>query len=79
MGSETPAAGALTLAEKIRAAIEQERFVVGGDATVVPVTVSIGLARFPEHGTSSETLVMVADEALYRSKQAGRNRVTTAD
>ena len=76
---ETPAAGALTLAEKIRTAIEQTHFVVGGDSTVVPVTASIGLARFPDHGTTVETLVMVADEALYRSKQSGRNRVTTAD
>jgi len=76
---ETPAAGALKLAEKIRSAIEEARFIVGGDSTVVPVTVSIGLARFPEHGTTPESLVMVADEALYRSKQGGRNRVTTAD
>ncbi|MBW8772281.1 MAG: diguanylate cyclase [Gemmatimonadetes bacterium] len=76
---ETPAAGALHLAEKIRAAIEEHRFVIGGDSTTVPVTASIGLARFPEHGTTPETLVMVADEALYRSKQGGRNRVTTAD
>jgi diguanylate cyclase (GGDEF)-like protein len=76
---ETPAAGALTLAEKIRTAIEQERFVVGGESTVVPVTASIGLARFPDHGTTAETLVMGAVVALYRSKQNGRYRVTTAD
>jgi diguanylate cyclase (GGDEF)-like protein len=75
---ETPAAGALHLAEKIRATTEQHKFVLGGDAAEVSVTVSMGLARFPEHGKTPETLIMVADEALYRSKQGGRNRITSA-
>jgi diguanylate cyclase (GGDEF)-like protein len=75
---ETPAAAAEVMGERIRATTEQHRFVVGGDATAVAVTVSIGVARFPEHGSTPESLVMVADEALYRSKQGGRNRVTAA-
>jgi diguanylate cyclase (GGDEF)-like protein len=75
---ETPAAGALHLAEKIRATTEQHKFILGGDAAEVNVTVSMGLARFPEHGKTPETLIMVADEALYRSKQGGRNRITSA-
>lgn len=75
---ETPAAGAVHLAEKIRAAIEAQRFVLGAQAAEVAVTVSIGLARFPEHGRTPEALVMLADEALYRSKQGGRNRITSA-
>ncbi|HWA40692.1 MAG TPA: diguanylate cyclase, partial [Gemmatimonadales bacterium] len=76
---ETPAAGALHLAEKIRTAVEGHAFTIDEQGTTVPVTVSIGLARFPEHGRSSEAIIAAADQALYRSKQGGRNRVTTAD
>ena len=43
------------------------------------VTVSIGMARFPDHGKSAEALIAAADGALYRSKQSGRNRITSAD
>ena len=42
------------------------------------VTVSIGIAAFPEHGTSAEQLLHVADQCLYRSKAAGRDTVTVA-
>jgi diguanylate cyclase (GGDEF)-like protein len=44
----------------------------------VRVTVSIGLALFPGNGRTPETLIAAADQALYRSKQAGRNQVTAA-
>ena len=39
------------------------------------VTVSMGIATFPSHGTSAEVLVEHADEALYRAKSGGKNRV----
>ena len=39
------------------------------------ITVSIGIATFPLHGTSPEVLVEHADEALYRAKAGGRDRV----
>ena len=42
------------------------------------VTISAGIAVFPQHGPDSETLINVADKALYKSKESGRNRVTTA-
>ena len=42
------------------------------------VTLSIGIASFPEHGQSMEELLRVADRALYQSKADGRDRVTTA-
>ena len=41
-----------------------------------PITISIGLAAFPEDGKSPEDLLRSADEALYESKRTGRNRVT---
>jgi diguanylate cyclase (GGDEF)-like protein len=38
--------------------------------------VSIGLAAYPDDGRSPDEIVWAADEALYESKRAGRNRVT---
>ena len=42
------------------------------------VTVSIGIAAFPEHGGDPDTLLKAADTALYSAKEAGRDRVTLA-
>ncbi len=39
---------------------------------------SFGIAVYPKHGSTSETLLKAADEALYRAKQAGRDRVIAA-
>jgi hypothetical protein len=44
----------------------------------VRLTVSIGVACFPEHATSPEELLRAADEALYEAKLQGRDRVVTA-
>jgi diguanylate cyclase (GGDEF)-like protein len=43
------------------------------------MTVSVGVASFPEHGTTMETLLAAADEALFRAKRAGRNCVQVAE
>ncbi len=40
-----------------------------------PVTLSLGVALFPEDGSDMESLVHAADAALYEAKKAGRNRV----
>jgi diguanylate cyclase (GGDEF)-like protein len=42
------------------------------------ITVSIGLAIFPEHGAESAQLLQSADQALYVAKASGRNRVIIA-
>jgi len=41
-----------------------------------PITFSVGLAAFPEHGTTAEELFRVADKCLYDSKTQGRDRIT---
>jgi diguanylate cyclase (GGDEF)-like protein len=76
---ETAAAGAALVAERIRATTEQDRFTPEGGDTELGVTVSIGYAVFPEHARTPESLIEAADQALYRSKQGGRNRVTAAE
>lgn len=40
-----------------------------------PVTLSMGIATYPNHGKDEEILLKVADAALYRAKQEGRNRI----
>ena len=46
--------------------------------TLPPATVSIGVATYPEHGDTPEALLRMADQALYRAKQLGRNVVASA-
>ena len=43
------------------------------------VTVSVGIAALPNHGTSSKVLLEAADAALYRAKREGRDRVVLAE
>lgn len=62
---------AQAFAEELRGKIEQ------GEWVHIPVTVSIGVAIF-EPGDNADSLFARADEALYASKNAGRNRVTVA-
>lgn len=64
---------ALAFAERLRKAVEGNRFELGGE--VRQITVSIGLAMLgPEHG-KSKALLEAADAQLYRAKNSGRNRV----
>lgn len=46
--------------------------------TLGMVTLSVGVATFPEHGSTAEELLKVADQCLYKSKSAGRDMVTVA-
>ncbi|MCA9520798.1 MAG: bifunctional diguanylate cyclase/phosphodiesterase [Myxococcales bacterium] len=73
--AETTPEGVLLAAERFRHAIEALAI-----AEIVPdcgrsQTISLGVARFPEHGENLDRLVACADDALYRAKALGRNRV----
>ena len=71
---DTDIAAALEIAERVRATIAE----VTLPGTDVPVTVSVGVAGFPDHASTLERLERLADAALYVAKRQGRNRVELA-
>lgn len=62
------------LAERIRVALEADT--AGSEPAL---TVSIGVAAYPDSGESPSSIMLAADRALYAAKQAGRNLVVAAD
>ena len=56
----------------------EHTFRAGDAEATVHVTFSIGLATYPDDASKAQDLVRKADEALYRAKQTGRNRITLA-
>lgn len=74
---ETTAAGAEKLGVRIRQRIEAA--VLATRENPVSSTVSVGLASYPEHASDLESVMERADQALYASKTAGKNRVTVAE
>lgn len=65
--------GAARIAEVIRADIERRH--VKTDKGAIQVTVSIGVATFPDHASNVEELISTADIGLYFAKEAGRNQI----
>jgi len=70
---ETPPKGAADVAERIRNAIGARPIAFDGQR--ITVTVSIGIACYPEDGRTLDALAARADRALYQAKQEGRNKV----
>ncbi len=67
-------AGAREIADRVRGAVASLTDTVGP-----PVTVSVGVATYPEHGATKDDLVAAADRALYLAKPATRTRGTADD
>ncbi len=63
-------------AVRVRQVVGGQPFLVGGEP--VRITCSVGLATVPDHAVDRSSLVAAADEALYRAKRAGKNRVERA-
>jgi diguanylate cyclase (GGDEF)-like protein len=72
---ETDASGAFIVAEKIREAISLRRFHDEEGERRIHITVSVGLASYPVHAHDKESLLRAADDAVYRAKETGKNRV----
>ena len=75
---DTDAALALLVGERVRQKIGGEPFQVADAGSPIPVTVSIGISSLVNDDDKPEALLKRADEALYRAKRSGRNRVATA-
>ena len=69
---ETEAQGATETAQRIQARLARDELVGG------KLTLSVGVAQFPEDGESPDELLAGADAALYQAKREGRNRVLRA-
>ena len=71
-------AAALVIAERVRSAVEGVGVYPPRGGKTVGVTLSIGLASYPEDGKDHHEILERADHALYLAKRAGKNRVCLA-
>ena len=74
---QTGTRGAAVIAERIREAISQASF-LGDMGLEVRLTASLGVASFPEQGSTRDELIHQADAAMYRVKESGKNGVLSA-
>ena len=70
--------GARQTAERIRKRVENFKFEGGENQPMGKVTISIGVACYPEDATTADEMINQADQALYRAKRGGRNNVQLA-
>jgi diguanylate cyclase (GGDEF)-like protein len=73
---ETERLGAYAVASRVRERVETSFLEEPTGGRVVPMTISGGVATYPEDGLEPDALVARADEALYIAKRAGKNRIT---
>lgn len=69
---QTDLEGAMVVAERMRQSIEEHDFPLAAAGTI---TVSLGVATFPDDASDAHSLIMMSDRALYQAKRQGRNRV----
>jgi diguanylate cyclase (GGDEF)-like protein len=74
---ETEVEGAFVVAERLRQAVEQARFVLPDHSSPITQTVSIGLACYPRDGDTDQSLLARTEEALARAR-AGKNTTVAA-
>ena len=73
----TDSGGALKVAERIRRSIESHRF-LAREGFSLSISTCIGIASYPEHAQDQETLLDLADRAMYRGKKGTRNIIYMA-
>ena len=74
---ETPASGALVIAERIRKSIEDHAF-LRDQGLEARISASFGIASYPDHGLTPEGLIQKADQAMYRVKERDKNGIEVA-
>jgi diguanylate cyclase (GGDEF)-like protein len=75
---DVSAAVTMERAERLCADIERLRVEYGGEQ-LGTITMSVGVAAFPEHGATGDDVMKAADTAMYEAKARGRNRVVMAE
>lgn len=75
---ETDLGAAMEQAKRINKAIGDRAFTLNRGQSVESITVSIGVAAYPDNASGVQTLIHAADAALYKAKNTGRNRVVSA-
>jgi diguanylate cyclase (GGDEF)-like protein len=74
---ETPAAGALVIAERLRRSIEENQF-LKEMGLAARISASFGIASYPDHALTPEALIQKADQAMYRVKEREKNGIEVA-
>ncbi len=72
----TTSLGAAKLGERLLAVLQEAPLLIDGEW--VPVSLSVGIAAFPEHAAGAEALLAASDKALMEAKRAGKHRVVMA-
>jgi diguanylate cyclase (GGDEF)-like protein len=70
--ADTGSEEGMAIAERIRRTVAETLF-EGGRGTPIRLTISIGVATYPEHASERDSLLDTADKAMYRAKSLGRN------
>ncbi|MGV9211162.1 diguanylate cyclase [Micromonospora sp. RB23] len=76
---ETDARGAAIVAERLGAAVRETPIAVEAYSGPIVVTVSVGIAVYPDHGSTGREVLEAADDALYVAKAAGRDTYRVAE
>jgi diguanylate cyclase (GGDEF)-like protein len=74
---ETPASGAIVIAERLRKSIEENRF-LQSMGLAARISASFGIASYPDHALTPEALIQKADQAMYRVKEREKNGIEVA-
>ena len=72
---ETNKGAARIVAHKIKKLVEEHEFPNEESQPNGQITISLGVAAFPENATNMDELINIADQRLYKAKSLGRNRV----
>lgn len=73
---DTDAKDSQLVAERLRTSVARMAVPPVKDNPIPQITVSLGIAVYPDHGASLEEILQASDRALYESKRSGRNRAT---
>ncbi|MGB8954485.1 MAG: GGDEF domain-containing protein [Tumebacillaceae bacterium] len=73
---DCPFSHAIEIGERVRSAVSRHPFFLP-NRECITITVSIGVATYPETAANSEGLIQLADDGLYHAKRTGRNKVAS--